>query len=73
MRSRVLPALIAGLGLILACQATAQTFTTLHRFSFGDGATPYAGLILSSNTLFGMSYYGGPSDNGTVYSLSLGQ
>ena len=60
----LLPALAAGFVLILAGQATAQTFTTLHSFtqistsSYGvytnsDGADPYAGLILSGNTLYG--------------------
>jgi hypothetical protein len=44
----LLPALIAGLGLIPAGRVTAQTFTTLHTFTYGsDGDDPYAGLILS--------------------------
>src|SRR5713101_5375802 len=47
------PALIAGLGLILADKVTAQTFTTLHSFNGSDGADPLAGLILSGNTLYG--------------------
>jgi len=33
----LLPALIAGLGLILAGPATAQTFTVLHSFTGGTG------------------------------------
>jgi hypothetical protein len=51
----LLPALIAGLGLIPAGRVTAQTFTTLHNFidfPYGtDGAYPTAGLILSGDTL----------------------
>ncbi len=56
-------------------------FTTLHSFtaSYGsypvytnsDGANPYAGLILSGNTLYGTTYKGGSSGRGTVFSLSL--
>jgi uncharacterized repeat protein (TIGR03803 family) len=75
----LLPALIAGLGLIPAGRVTAQTFTTLHSFTAvsgsganSDGATPYAGLILSGNTLYGSASAGGGSGNGTVFSLSLG-
>ena len=57
----LLPALIAGLGLILIGRVTAQTFATLHCFTAlsppyrgtnSDGAYPN-GLILSDNTLYG--------------------
>ena len=65
-----LPALAAGLGLILAAQATAQTFTTLHSFTNGtDGSDPKAGLILSSNTLYGTAL-GGDSRSGTVFAVN---
>ena len=68
----LLPALMAGLGMMLASRVTAQTFTTLHSFTSGkDGATPFAGVILSGNTLYGTTYEGGSSGNGTVFSLSL--
>src|ERR1035437_10288545 len=76
MRSRVLPALIAGLGLIPAGRATAQTFTTLHSFTLlnnstkSDGANPFAGLILSGNTLYGTAQYGGSSGQGTVFKVN---
>src|ERR1041384_4535750 len=48
MRSRVLPALVAALNLLPVGQVFGQTFTTLHSFSGGD--SPFAGLVLSSNT-----------------------
>src|SRR5674476_895459 len=73
----LLPALIAGLGLIPAGRVTAQTFTTLHSFTLlnnstnSDGARPCAGLILSGNTLYGTTHLGGSSNHGTVFSLSL--
>src|SRR6266568_3610461 len=64
-----LPALIAGLGLILAGRVTAQTLTTLHSFTGNDGAGPPAGLILSANTLYGTAHQGGSSGNGTVFAV----
>lgn len=55
------------------------TLKTLHKFSGfsgdGDGAEPYAGLILVKGSgLFGTTHYGGKSgtsfiDNGTVFNL----
>src|SRR6266478_6055859 len=67
----VLPALIAVLNLLPAGRVTAQTFTTLHSFNYSsDGATPYAGLILSgSNTLYGTARDGG-NNAGTVFALN---
>src|SRR6266566_2223067 len=70
MRSRSLPALIAGLGLLPAGQVTAQTFTTLHSFTGSDGANPFAGLILAGNTLYGTAQSGGSSGNGTVFAVN---
>jgi len=72
----LLPALIAALGLMLVGRATAQTFTTLHSFTAlsgitnRDGAFPYAGLILSGNTLYGTAYIGGSANNGTVFRVN---
>src|SRR5437870_3518249 len=66
----LLPVLIAGLGVILAGRVTAQTFTVLHSFTGGDGAFPYAGLILSSNTMYGTTAVGGASDGGTVFAVN---
>ena len=80
LRSRVLPALITGLGLTLATSVTAQTFTTLCSFTAGntnssnvytnsDGAGPNA-LILSGNTLYGTAGGGGTNGNGTVFTVN---
>src|ERR1017187_9514417 len=71
----LLPALIAGLGLIPAGRVTAQTFTNLHSFTLlnnstnSDGAYPYAGLILSGTTLYGTAVRGGSSSYGTVFAV----
>ncbi len=60
-------------GMIFKVNTDGTGFATLHAFTGGsDGAYPYAGLILSSNTLYGTASGGGSSGNGTVFSLSLG-
>jgi uncharacterized repeat protein (TIGR03803 family) len=67
----LLPVLIAGLGLILAGQVAAQTFTTLYSFSnsASDGVSPNA-VILSGNTLYGTAQDGGSGGVGTVFKLN---
>ena len=64
----------SGNGTVFAVNTDGTGFTTLHFFAGypNEGGNPY-GLILSGNTLFGMSFNGGRSDYGTVFSLSLGQ
>jgi uncharacterized repeat protein (TIGR03803 family) len=68
----VLPALIAGLGLMPAGRVTAQTYTNLHSFTGGgsDGAGPQAGVILSGNTLYGTTHHGGSAGYGTVFAVN---
>jgi uncharacterized repeat protein (TIGR03803 family) len=67
----------AGNGTVFKINTDGTGFTNLHSFTQmldrtnNDGANPSAGLILSSNTLYGTASYGG-SGNGTVFSLSLG-
>jgi uncharacterized repeat protein (TIGR03803 family) len=72
--------LIAALGLILAGRATAHTFTALHSFmdmpdfpfihTNTDGGLPYAVLIVSGNTLYGTTQYGGSSGWGVVFAVN---
>src|ERR1039457_4456882 len=74
----LLPALIAGLGLMPAGRGAAQTFPNLHSFTAvsgpnytnSDGANPYAGVILSGNTLYGTANRGGSSTYGTVFAVN---
>jgi uncharacterized repeat protein (TIGR03803 family) len=69
----LLAALIAGSSMIPADGAIAQTFTTLYSFTGytnSDGATPYAGLILSGSTLYGAAALGGSSDAGMVFAVN---
>lgn len=47
-------------------------FTTLHHFtnSISDGSSPQAGLVMSGDTLYGTTVYGGASGNGTVFRIN---
>ena len=61
----------SGHGTVFAVNTDGTGFTILHSFTGGsDGATPWAGLTLSGNTLYGTTYYGGDSSNGTVFAVN---
>jgi uncharacterized repeat protein (TIGR03803 family) len=50
-------------------------FTILHSFTgLADGGVPYGNLFIDSQLglLYGTTYHGGSNDDGTVYSLTLG-
>ncbi len=58
-------------GTVFAIGADGTGFTTLHAFSGGsDGSQPYAGLMVSNDTLYGTASFGGSSGNGTVFKLN---
>jgi uncharacterized repeat protein (TIGR03803 family) len=68
-----------GSGTIFKVNTDGSGFRTLHSFSApspwasyanSDGNTPPAGLMLSSNTLYGVAAYGGTSGNGTVFAIN---
>src|SRR5665213_2242166 len=60
----------SGNGTVFAVHTDGMGFTNLHNFTGGgDGARPYAGLILSGNTLYGTAFQGGSSGNGTVFAV----
>jgi uncharacterized repeat protein (TIGR03803 family) len=65
-------------GTVFAVNTDGTGFTTLHSFTplnndtNSGGANPLAGLIVSDNTLYGTTKYGGSSGKGTVFSLTLG-
>jgi uncharacterized repeat protein (TIGR03803 family) len=64
---------VVGGFLSLVLSLSAQTFTTLYSFNFGDGANPYAGLIQATNgDLYGTASYfgGGNSQSGTVFKIT---
>jgi uncharacterized repeat protein (TIGR03803 family) len=62
----------SGYGTVFAVNTDGSVFTTLHSFTGvnGDGASPYAGLILSNNTLYGTTSGGGGAGNGTVFAVN---
>jgi len=61
---------ISNSGTVFSVTTDGGDFTTLHGFTGGsDGGDPQAGLILSGNTLYGTTYMGGNSGNGTVFSI----
>ena len=62
----------SGYGTVFSVNTDGRGFATLHSFSRGtDGAYPWAGLVLSGNTLYGTAQMGGSSGDGTVFSLQL--
>jgi uncharacterized repeat protein (TIGR03803 family) len=73
----LLPALIAGVALLPAGRVRAQNFSTLHSFSAtdplfltnSDGAVPQSRLILSGDTLYGVTSAGGSTSNGTIFAI----
>jgi uncharacterized repeat protein (TIGR03803 family) len=70
----------SGFGTVFALNTDGTGFTNLYSFTAtplypypsinSDGALPYAGLILSGNTLYGTAKRGGSSGNGTVFALN---
>ena len=65
----------SGSGTVFALNTDGSGFVTLHSFTAldpnnSDGANPRAGLILSGNTLYGTTWSGGSSHNGTVFALN---
>jgi uncharacterized repeat protein (TIGR03803 family) len=71
----------SGNGTVFAINSDGTGFTNLHSFSAAyynpftgyytnlDGANPVAGLLLSSNRLYGTVVYGGKAGQGAVFAL----
>jgi uncharacterized repeat protein (TIGR03803 family) len=61
----------AGKGVVFSMDLDGGNYTLLHEFTGGsdDGKGAYGSLTLSGQTLYGMTYYGGDSDQGTVFSI----
>jgi len=65
----LLSALVAILAFALTDRVAAQLFTNLHNFTGADGAYPQAGLVLSEGYLYGTTFSGVTSGNGTVFKI----
>ena len=63
---------IYGYGMVFKVKADGTGFTDLYDFAGGggDGATPYGSLILSGNTLYGMTSGGGSDNLGAVFKIN---
>lgn len=62
---------ISGNGTVFAINSDGTGFKVLHSFTGdSDGKDPQTGLILSGNTLYGVTTEGGSTDNGTVFAVN---
>ena len=61
-----------GDGEVFAVNTNSTGFTNLYSFgkTAGDGDSPEAGLVLSSNTLYGTTYGGGTKNFGNVFAIN---
>ena len=58
------------LGTIFSFDPTANTFAKLFDFNGTNGGVPYGSLVQATNgKLYGMTYQGGASDSGTLFSF----
>jgi uncharacterized repeat protein (TIGR03803 family) len=64
---------ISNNGTVFQVNADGTGFQLLHSFvgGTGDGRMPEGSLTLSNSTLYGMAYYGGTSNLGVIFSLTL--
>ena len=58
-------------GTIFKIENDGNGFTVLHEFIGGadDGSDPWGSLILSGSNLYGMTRFGGDSDNGVIFKM----
>jgi uncharacterized repeat protein (TIGR03803 family) len=60
-----------GYGTVFSVKTDGSAFTNLYSFAGGtNGGDLYAGLIMSSNRLYGTTYYGGSNDDGVVFAIN---
>jgi uncharacterized repeat protein (TIGR03803 family) len=60
-----------GFGTVFRIYTDGTGFTNLHVFNGGDGASPYARLVLAGDTLYGTGTAGGSSGSGTVFKVNI--
>jgi len=62
---------IGSFGSVYAVNTDGTGFRNVYRFTGGkDGYYPVAGLVVSSNVLYGAAYYGGTNGNGTIFAIN---
>ncbi len=60
-------------GTVFSISTNGDNYLVLHTFAGGtnqDGHNPNAGLLLSGNTLYGTTGFGGTNNHGTVFSIN---
>lgn len=63
-------ALLAG-SVMAAIPAHASKYSVVYSFQGGsDGTNPFSGLVNVGGTLYGVTYFGGASNNGTAFGLT---
>lgn len=60
-------------GVVFRLSADGSSYTNLHTFTGGssDGASPHGSLTVHGSVLYGMTYYGGASNKGIVFSIPI--
>jgi len=62
----------SGKGTVFRVNIDGSNFTNIYNFTGGnDGANPHDGIIILGNTLYGTTFAGGSSGDGTVFALGL--
>jgi uncharacterized repeat protein (TIGR03803 family) len=61
-----------GCGTVFAINTNGTGFTTLHSFNYDDGRGPRGELVLTGNTLYGITPGGGGPRNGTLFAINTG-
>jgi uncharacterized repeat protein (TIGR03803 family) len=62
---------IGSYGSVFAVNTDGTGFRNVYRFTGGnDGYYPVGGLVVSSNILYGTTYYGGTNGSGTVFAIN---
>jgi len=56
-------------GTIFKVDTNGLTFTTLHKFAYVDGASPYALIQATDGNLYGTNIFGGPGVYGTLFRM----
>ena len=71
MKKTVSALLVVGAVLVAGVSAHAAGLELLYEFSGGsdDGSSPFASLTLDSGKLYGMTWAGGDSGLGTIFSM----
>ena len=59
-----------GFGTVFSIKTNGAAFTVLHRFNYDDGAWLINGLELADSTLYGMTRWGGTSQQGVVFKIN---